>query len=91
MAGMNRVRGYGNVGGTNRGRLGNDGMDSSESGLENDTVEISPSTRSFPEGERRGNDQPKESNESIAGLMGLDDEFRNVGTHRNSEDEIREV
>ncbi|KAL7542587.1 hypothetical protein ACHAXR_012335 [Thalassiosira sp. AJA248-18] len=32
-----------------------------------------------------------DNSESIAGLMGLDDEFRIVGSHQNSEDEIREV
>mmetsp|Transcript_20750 Transcript_20750/g.45023 ORF Transcript_20750/g.45023 Transcript_20750/m.45023 type:complete len:814 (-) Transcript_20750:52-2493(-) len=31
------------------------------------------------------------SEESIAGLLGLDDEFRIIGSHKTSEDEIREV
>jgi len=35
--------------------------------------------------------QTNESEESIAGLLGLDDEFRIVGSHENTEDEIRQV
>lgn len=43
--------------------------------------------------EQPGTAQPERhrSEESIAGLLGLDDEFRIVGSQTNSEDEIRDV
>lgn len=43
--------------------------------------------------EQPGTAQPERhrSEESIAGLLGLDDEFRIIGSQTNSEDEIRDV
>lgn len=38
-----------------------------------------------------GSNQSANDSGSIAGLMGLDDQFRMVGSNKNSEDEIREV
>ena len=62
-----------------RTSAGDDGNDSTR------TVQTQPDTE-IPLGDRHLG-----SEESVAGLLGLDDEFRIVGSQTNSEDEIRDV
>lgn len=88
-AGINRARGYGNI--NNRRRSDNDNAASempSEPSLSNSGLH-----RRGVNGNTMPQSTDEEANDSgsIAGLMGLDDQFRMVGSNKNREDETREV
>ena len=92
-AGINRVRGYGNV---NNHISSDECMPESSSSTSNglhrrrggDSIEPQSTDERTTriESSSRDND-----GSSIAGLLGLDEEFRIIGSHKTSEDEIREV
>ena len=97
-AGINRARGYrrercdndtnapedmvadvspSNIG-LHRRRVNNANASVNQPPLQNSTNNCQPTS-------------PITNDASIAGLLGLDDEYRIIGSHQNSEDEIRDV
>ena len=96
-AGINRVRGYGNVNNPNIEAPSSDEyIQESSSSISNNGLH----RRGGDTTEQQSTDQQTSRNESgnqvndgssIAGLLGLDEEFRIIGSHKTSEDEIREV
>jgi len=71
-------------------RRGNGGTKSNATNDTESVVEVGPLPSPATNNSHSSN-QSTGSAESIAGLLGLDDEFRIVGSHQNSEDDIREV
>ena len=94
-AGVHRARGF--VRGTDRERKGDHMNLSSDTRVEETPNSVHSSNPNLHR--RRGNDHAganatsptAASGESIACLLGLDDEFRIVGSLRDSEEEVREV
>ena len=97
-AGINRVRGYGNFNNPNIETSSSDeyvqesSSSISSNGLHRrggDTTEQQSTTDQ--QTSRNENCNQDNDGSSIAGLLGLDEEFRIIGSHKTSEDEIREV
>ena len=102
-AGINRARGRVRVHGTSEERWDRMTSSSPSVNLNNpnfrgrrrsadDDVDSIATERIEIGNDERGDQRRPGPDESIAGLLGLDDEFRIVGsTHNNSEDEVRDV
>ena len=97
-AGIDRARGRGNVRGNHREDDGDSSPPSEEGatvpGLHrrrgNGLFDVAADSTGHAIRERGGNRMPEYA-ESIAVLLGLDEEFRIVGSDQSSEDEIRQV